>query len=189
MSQDLTASLDANPHKADWSYTSIVGKLHYLEACTRPDLSYSVHQAARFSANPRIPHAEVLQDELAAQMPTARVGIYVGFSPSHARNVALVLSTTTGLVSPQYHVKLDDLFETIKGSTHGGPQGSISMIKCGFRKGPLPNRRRVESTSQLNSTLINILMYIILTHVHLRSFLLHYDYYFIDCELLFSGNY
>jgi Reverse transcriptase (RNA-dependent DNA polymerase) len=60
VSELLTASLDSEPHKADWSYPSIVGKLHYLEACSRPDLSYSVHQAARFSANPRKPHADAV---------------------------------------------------------------------------------------------------------------------------------
>ena len=42
----------------------------------------------------------------------ARVGIYLGPSPQHARTVALVLSLTTGLVSPQFHCSYDDLFET-----------------------------------------------------------------------------
>jgi hypothetical protein len=60
VSQHLITSLDSDPNKADWSYTAIVGKLHYLEACTRPDLSYSVYKAARFSANPRITHAEAV---------------------------------------------------------------------------------------------------------------------------------
>ena len=43
----------------------------------------------------------------------ARVGIYLGISPLHARSVALVLNTRTGLVSPQFHVKFDDMFETV----------------------------------------------------------------------------
>jgi hypothetical protein len=60
VSELLTASLGSEPHKADWSYPSIVGKLHYLEACTRPDLAHSVHQADRFSANPRKPHADAV---------------------------------------------------------------------------------------------------------------------------------
>jgi len=42
----------------------------------------------------------------------ARVGIYLGPSPQHARTVALVLSLTTGLVSLQFHCSYDDLFET-----------------------------------------------------------------------------
>ena len=46
----------------------------------------------------------------------ARVGVYLGNSPVHARNVALVLNTKTGLAlaSPQFHVQFDDLFETVK---------------------------------------------------------------------------
>jgi len=43
----------------------------------------------------------------------ARIGIYLGPSPQHAKSVALVLSLSTGNVSPQYHVLFDDLFETV----------------------------------------------------------------------------
>ena len=42
----------------------------------------------------------------------ARVGLYLGPSPLHARSVALVLNVTTGLASPQFHCKFDNLFET-----------------------------------------------------------------------------
>jgi hypothetical protein len=45
--------------------------------------------------------------------PRARVGLYIGPSPRHARNVSLVLSLDTGLVSPQFHVQHDDFFETV----------------------------------------------------------------------------
>eukprot|EP00978_Attheya_sp_CCMP212_P037788 scaffold181389_cov64-Attheya_sp.AAC.3 len=50
----------------------------------------------------------------------ARVGIYLGLSPQHSRSVALVLSLTTGLVSPQFHVEFDDFFETV-GKRAGNP--------------------------------------------------------------------
>jgi hypothetical protein len=43
----------------------------------------------------------------------ARLGIYLGMSPKHARSVALVLNPRTGLVSPQWHLKFDDKFETV----------------------------------------------------------------------------
>jgi hypothetical protein len=45
-------------------------------------------------------------------MSRARVGVYIGISPTHARSVSLILSLKTGLASPQFHVKHDDLFET-----------------------------------------------------------------------------
>jgi hypothetical protein len=44
--------------------------------------------------------------------PRSRVGVYLGMSPDHASSVPLVLSTTTGLVSPQFHVIFDDHFST-----------------------------------------------------------------------------
>lgn len=45
-----------------------------------------------------------------------RIGINLGNSPLHARSVALVLNIETGLVSPQFHVKFDDLFEIVPSS-------------------------------------------------------------------------
>ena len=49
----------------------------------------------------------------------ARLGIYLGPSPSHARTVALILNPRTGHVSPQFHMKLDDFFETVRNSPTG----------------------------------------------------------------------
>ena len=40
--------------------------------------------------------------------------MYLGHSPHHAGNVALVLSLTTSLVSPQYHIIFDDDFSTVE---------------------------------------------------------------------------
>jgi Reverse transcriptase (RNA-dependent DNA polymerase)/GAG-pre-integrase domain len=44
----------------------------------------------------------------------ARLAIYIGPSTQHARTVGLLLSLTSGLVSPQFHVRYDDTFETLK---------------------------------------------------------------------------
>ncbi len=46
--------------------------------------------------------------------PRSRVGVYVGSSPEHASSVPLVLSTITGLVSPQFHGVFDDSFSTVE---------------------------------------------------------------------------
>ena len=43
----------------------------------------------------------------------SRLGLYLGPSPRHARSVGLVLNLRTGLVSPQFHMKFDDYFETV----------------------------------------------------------------------------
>jgi hypothetical protein len=46
--------------------------------------------------------------------PCAQISIYVGCSPSHASNVALVLNPRTGHISPQFHVVYDDDFTTVQ---------------------------------------------------------------------------
>ena len=47
----------------------------------------------------------------------SRIAVYLGSSPRHARSVALVLSLLTGYVSPQFHLKFDDFFETVQDTT------------------------------------------------------------------------
>lgn len=62
----------------------------------------------------------VLENELQSGGPfhkwrhRSKMGVYVGRSPQHDRNVALVLSLETGLVSPQFHVTFDPSFQTVK---------------------------------------------------------------------------
>ena len=63
----------------------------------------------------------------------ARVGIFLGYSPQHSRSVSLILSLTSGLVSPQFHVKFDDNYQTIKASFGDSPPKSHWQAICGFR--------------------------------------------------------
>ena len=44
----------------------------------------------------------------------SRIGLYLGPSPRHSRSVALVLNLATRLVSPQYHLRFDNYFETMQ---------------------------------------------------------------------------
>jgi hypothetical protein len=48
----------------------------------------------------------------------ARLGVNLGFSPQHARSVHLILSITTGCVSPQFHCTFDDHFNTVSDYTY-----------------------------------------------------------------------
>jgi hypothetical protein len=45
--------------------------------------------------------------------PRARRGVYLGQSPKHSSQVALVLNPATGHISPQYHVVFDDMFTSV----------------------------------------------------------------------------
>ena len=37
-------------------YRLVIGKLNYLEKCTRPDILYATHQCARFTENLKVQH-------------------------------------------------------------------------------------------------------------------------------------
>ena len=62
----------------------------------------------------------------------SKIGINLGKSPLHAKSVYLVLNLTTGLVSPQFHVKWDDTFETLRSVYGGHPPLSQWQEKCHF---------------------------------------------------------
>ena len=47
-------------HTAKWDYRSVIGKLNFLEKSTRPDISYAVHQCARFSSDPKKSHTQAV---------------------------------------------------------------------------------------------------------------------------------
>ena len=53
-----TDGLDMQP---GFLYRSVIGKLNFLEKSTRPDISVSVHQCARFSELPKKIHAEAVK--------------------------------------------------------------------------------------------------------------------------------
>ena len=53
----LHADETGEDHDGHFNYLSVIGKLNYLTKSTRPDLSYSVHQASRFMSNPKKSHA------------------------------------------------------------------------------------------------------------------------------------
>ena len=64
----------------------------------------------------------------------ARVGIYLGRSPQHARSVALVLCPITGLVSPQFHAKMDRSFQTVMKAYGEEPPPMQWTDACGFNQ-------------------------------------------------------
>ena len=49
------------PRKQDWHYHSVIGMLNFLCNSTRPDISYAVHQCARFSENSKSSHEKAVK--------------------------------------------------------------------------------------------------------------------------------
>jgi hypothetical protein len=64
----------------------------------------------------------------------ARLGVYLGQSPRHASSVSLVLSLETGLVSPQYHVRHDNFFETVRPNAQNPSTLSHWQALAGFKE-------------------------------------------------------
>ena len=60
-SKILHADKDGDTRKHAWNYRVVVSCLNYLQAMTRPDLAYSVHQCARFCSNPKLLHEQGLK--------------------------------------------------------------------------------------------------------------------------------
>ena len=57
----LTRDTDGEEFNRSWEYRSVVGKLNYLEKCTRPDIAFAVHQCARFASDPKESHAIAIE--------------------------------------------------------------------------------------------------------------------------------
>ncbi len=66
--------------------------------------------------------------------PRACIGLNLVPSPTHAHNVHLALSLTTGLVLPQFHCRFDNFFKTCKyGVTDGGLSSTWQRL-AGFNR-------------------------------------------------------
>ncbi len=82
--------------------------------------------------------------------PRTRLGLNLGPSPMHARNVYLILNLITGCVSPQYHCHFDNFFET---TCHSAPDvygticwqqlANLDHAKTVLSKVSMPNQHSV----------------------------------------------
>ena len=78
----------------------------------------------------------------------AKVGIYLGPSPQHGRNVSLVLSRKTGLVSPQFHIKYDPKFRTTKQDQFDSQWQSRSGFLAQREKVATQPKKRAKSSTR-----------------------------------------
>jgi len=69
-----------------WNYRSIIGKMNYLAMNTRPDISFAVHQCAKFCNSPRLLHEKAVK--------------YIGRYLAKTRDKGMILT-------PEDHGKLD----------------------------------------------------------------------------------
>jgi hypothetical protein len=57
----LTRHRDSEAFDGSFNYRSVIGKLNYLEKATRSDISYAVHQCARFVSEPKREHGDAVR--------------------------------------------------------------------------------------------------------------------------------
>ena len=60
-SKVLTRHLQSPDFDGSFNYRSVIGKLNYLEKATRSDISFAVHQCARFVSEPKKEHGEAVR--------------------------------------------------------------------------------------------------------------------------------
>jgi hypothetical protein len=66
---------ESPPHCESWNYQSVIGKLNYLERCSRPDISYAVHQCACFAKSPKAEYTAAVKRIGRYLLETADKGI------------------------------------------------------------------------------------------------------------------
>jgi hypothetical protein len=68
--------------------------------------------------------------------PRARLGVNLGFSPRHAHTIYNILNIHTATVSPQFHIKHDDFFESVSAGAGNTPAKSLWQSVAGFQPSP-----------------------------------------------------
>ena len=84
----MNKDLDRDQCREELEYRSIVGMLQYLAGSTRPDISYAVHQCARFSHNPKASHEVGVKNIIGYLKATRDKGL---FMKPNAENLKLDL--------------------------------------------------------------------------------------------------
>ena len=80
----------------------------------------------------------------------SELGIYLGTSPVHHINVALILNSQTGLVSPQFNVCFDPEFTTVPDHTERSLWQSLSGFVRGTQTCRLDLQKRRNQTEELS---------------------------------------
>jgi Reverse transcriptase (RNA-dependent DNA polymerase) len=75
----LHRDTDGAERKTNFHYRSIIGQLNYLAATTRPDITFAVHQCARFCENPKMSHEKAVKRIVRYLKRTRNQGLIMTF--------------------------------------------------------------------------------------------------------------
>ncbi len=100
-----------------------------LELFLRTEIAPNLQQLHKFGCPVYTLHSNLQSVKFIPKWnPRSRLGVNLGPSPRHRRQVSLILNLMTRLVSLQYHVIYDDYFETTS-TTSGNPMTNSTWQK------------------------------------------------------------
>ena len=68
----LNKDIGGELRKEHWNYRSVIGMLNYLVNCTHPEMSFAVHQCARFCNDPKHSHEQAVKRIIRYLLSTKR---------------------------------------------------------------------------------------------------------------------
>jgi len=77
---------DGLPQEEHWHYRSVVGKLNFIAANTRPDISFAIHQCAKYANQPRLLHEKAVKHIGRYLLLTCSQGLILRPQPDHSLN-------------------------------------------------------------------------------------------------------
>ena len=101
---------DGEPMSESWGYPSVIGMLLYLSTNTRPDITFAVSQAARFTHNPKDSHASAIKTIVRYLAKTKDKGTIVRKPTSALKLDCFVDADFAGL----YRVEKDESVDSAK---------------------------------------------------------------------------
>jgi len=108
----LHSDPDGALRQETWNYRSVIGKLNFIAANTRPDLSFAVHQCAKFSHHPHLLHEKAVKHIGRYLYLTRDKGLILQPQATHALN-AYVDADFAGRWSEAYsHLRDNSLSRT-----------------------------------------------------------------------------
>ena len=79
----LTKDEHGLQRETTWNYSQVVGILNYIASNTRPDITFAVHQVARFCNDPKLSHEKAIKRIVRYLIGTRDKGITVNPTDNH----------------------------------------------------------------------------------------------------------
>ena len=93
--QILTKDDDGEERQEHWNYRSVVGMLNYLVMCSHPELSFAVHQCARFCNKPMRVHEQAVKRVIRYLIGTKRNKCQgTIYRPDHTKSIEVYVDAS-----------------------------------------------------------------------------------------------